>query len=331
MIPYSPPRAIRELPVIDIGSARSRSPEAMAGAAQAVRRACLDTGFFYVANHGVDAATLQAQFDWSRRFFALPAAAKLALDQARSPAKRGYEPPGRQVLDDGSPADLKESYRYGPEPAAEHPYAGRGLPTYGPSQWPDGLPGFRPAALAYARAMAEVGDAVLALLAVSLELPPDFFGAYYRHPMATVRLLRYPPQPTADSGNLLGAGAHTDWGGVTILAQDEVGGLEVRNVAGEWVAAPPIAGTFVVNLGEMLARWTNDLYRSNLHRVRNASAARDRYSIAFFYDPEYDARIACLPSCLPAGETPRYPACTSGEHIAHMHRITTQRPAGAAA
>ncbi|GAA5234262.1 isopenicillin N synthase family oxygenase [Verticiella sediminum] len=323
MIPYRPPQAVRELPVIDVGCLAGGSGRACREAAAAVRRACLDTGFFYVANHGIEAEVIAAQFAASRRFFALPQADKLALDQARSPYKRGYEPPGRQVLDDGSPADLKESFRFGPTPTAGHPYAQRRLPTYGPSQWPDALPGMRDVMERYLAEMTRLGDGVLSLVARSLELEPAFFAGFYRHPMATVRLLRYPPQPAGQHGNLLGAGAHTDWGGITILAQDEVGGLEVCNVAGEWVSARPIPGTFVVNLGEMLGRWTNERYRSNLHRVRNARPDVDRYSAAFFYDPEYDARIECLPSCLAPGETPRHPACTSGEHIAAMHRRTT--------
>jgi isopenicillin N synthase-like dioxygenase len=316
MIPYTPPRPVEALPVVDIAGGRDHA------AAEEIRRACLDTGFFLVANHGVPPSLVEGQFEWSRRFFALPAEEKQALNQAHSPFKRGYESSGLQALDEGSAPDLKESFRCGLPPAPNHPHTARGLPTYGPSQWPASLPGLRQQTEAYARAMAGLGDRILALIALSLELPADFFVTHYRDPMATVRLLRYPPQPPDARGNQLGAGAHTDWGGITILAQDAIGGLEVRDVTGAWIAAHPVPGTFVVNIGEMLARWTNQRYRSNMHRVRNKAAGRDRYSIAFFYDPEYFARIEALSSCLAPGEAPLDPPCTSGEHIAEMHRRT---------
>ena len=319
MIPYTPPRVVKELPVIDLESSACSA---------AMRKACIDTGFFYVVNHGVAAETVQAAFAASRALFGLSTAEKLALLQSRSAAKRGYEPPGTQVLDDGSPADFKESFRYGPDPGPTHPYALRRLPTYGPSQWPVSLPQIVPPLMDYVGALTALGDRILARLAESLDLTPDFFQASYRQPMVTVRLLRYPPQPGA-GGNLLGAGAHTDWGGITILAQDEVGGLEVRNVAGEWIAGPPVEGSFVINIGEMMARWTNGRYQSNMHRVRNNSGTVDRYSMACFYDPDYDSRIECLPSCLGAGEAPAHPPCTAGEHIAQMHARTTSAQSAA--
>ena len=322
MIPYTPPRAIAALPVIDIGCTLEPDRAGRDIVAAEIRQACLDTGFFYIANHGVDAAIVDEQLGWSRKFFDLPQAEKQRLAQAHSPFKRGYESSGLQVLDDGSAPDLKESFRCGPDPGSEHAYFKRRLPTYGPSQWPADLPGFRAHTEAYAAAMASLGNRVLSLLALSLEQDLHFFASYYQCPMATVRLLKYPPQPADARGNLLGAGAHTDWGGITILVQDDIGGLEVRNVDGDWIAAPPLPGTFVVNLGEMLARWANQRYRSNMHRVRNNSATRDRYSVAFFYDPEYTSRIECIPSCLGAGESPQDPPCTSGEHIAEMHRRT---------
>lgn len=324
MIPYSPPRAITEIPVIDLGCLDD--PRAAAAEAASLRRACLDTGFFYVRGHGVSEAMMSESLDWAARFFDLPAASKLALAQSRSWARRGYEPPGAQALDDGSPPDLKESFRCGLAVDPAHPYAQRRLSTYGPSQWPPELPAFRPAMERYAAAVRGVGDRVLALMALSLELDAAYFRPFYACPMQTVRLLRYPPQAADRGDNQLGAGAHTDWGGITILLQDGNGGLEVRNVEGTWVRATPLAGTFVVNVGELLARWTNGLYQSNMHRVRNG-APRMRHSIAFFYDPDHDARIECIPSCLRQGEAPRSAACTAGEHIVQMHQATARKPA----
>lgn len=326
MIPYSPPRAIAEIPVIDMSCLRDARAQSVDEAAAAVRRACLDTGFFYVRGHGMPSPQMQNALCWSARFFDLPMEEKLALAQSRSWARRGYEVPGAQALDAGSAPDLKESFRCGTQIDPEHPYARRRLSTYGPSQWPPSLSGFRQAMEAYAAAVQRVADQVLELIALSLELEQSFFRSYYRCPMQTVRLLRYPPQPPDQGDNRLGAGAHTDWGGVTLLLQDATGGLEVRNVSGQWVRATPIEGTFVVNLGELLARWTNGLYQSNMHRVRNGSTNVQRHSIAFFYDPDHDAVIDCVSSCLEDGATPVYARCTAGEHIVMMHEATRSRP-----
>jgi len=161
--------------------------------------------------------------------------------------------------------------------------------------------------LAYQAALRRLGDRVLAMLARSLELPEDFFVQFLRHAptrrsaFCGMRRIRCTPGRTS-----LGAGAHTDWGAVTLLAQDELGGLEVRNVEGDWIRAAPIAGTFVVNLGDLMQRWTNGLYRSNMHRVRNNSATRDRYSMPFFYGPRPDSRIECLPTCTDAEHPPTF-------------------------
>jgi isopenicillin N synthase-like dioxygenase len=141
--------------------------------------------------------------------------------------------------------------------------------------------------------------------------------------MVTLRLCRYPPQPEDAGADVFGAGAHTDWGAITILAQDDLGGLEVQAADVSWMPARPIPGTFIVNLGDMIPRWTNGRYRSNPHRVINANATgRDRYSIPFFYSPNYHARIEALPGTVPPGEAPRFAPCTAGEHLAEMYRRT---------
>jgi isopenicillin N synthase-like dioxygenase len=158
-------------------------------------------------------------------------------------------------------------------------------------------------------------------MALSLDLPEDYFLPYYDIPTTTLRLVRYPPHPTHADANQLGAGAHTDWGGITLLAQDNLGGLEVLTVEGEWTAAAPIEGTFVVNLGDLMQRWTNDLYRSNMHRVKNNNSLHhNRHSVPFFYSPRPTARIECLPTCTDAEHLPKYIPCTAGDHRAEMFR-----------
>ncbi|MCC7484292.1 MAG: isopenicillin N synthase family oxygenase [Burkholderiales bacterium] len=175
--------------------------------------------------------------------------------------------------------------------------------------------------LDYQAAMRALGDRVLSLIAPSLDLPEDEFAPYYNAPTTTLRLLRCPPHLGNAPENQIGAGAHTDWGGVTLLAQDDLGGLEVRNVAGEWIQATPVPGTFVVNLGDLMQRWTTDLYRSNMHRVKNNGAARrNRHSVPFFYSPRPSAVIECLPTCAGPDRPPWHAPCTAGEHRAEMFR-----------
>lgn len=325
---YTPPRPTTRVPVIDLGPSRSRDVRDRRDVAWEIHKACRDTGFFYVADHGLDAGLVAAQLEWARRFFDLPLSDKLALHMRRSRSFAGYEPLAGQTLDTDSPPDLKESYYCGAELPDDHPYVVAGIRGYGGNQWPEGLPGFREQMLAYYAAVRALGDRLMALLALSLDLPEDHFVAMYAQPCANVRLIHYPPQPVDARVNQIGAGAHTDWGGITILLQDDTGGLEVQNAAGDWIAAPPLPGTFVINLGDLVRRWTNDLYRSNMHRVRNGNAAgRDRYSVPFFFSPDYHARIECLRTCRDADRPPRYTACTAGEHLMEMFNHTYGRNA----
>jgi isopenicillin N synthase-like dioxygenase len=321
MIAYEPPRLVREIPIIDLGPS-SQGEAGRAAVAAAIGRACRDTGFFLVANHGISADLVAAQFEASKRFFALPLEQRVALHMRHSPTRAGYEPVGGQTLDSDTPPDLKESFYVNQDVPDDHPYVKAGLRGYGCNQWPD-LPGFRDQMMAYFRAVEALGAEIMRLIARSLEQDEGVFAPLFGCPMSTLRLIRYPPHPADARPNQLGAGAHTDWGGITLLAQDDIGGLEVRNVADEWIDAPPVPGTFVINLGDTFNRWTNGLYRSNMHRVVNKFArGRDRYSIPFFYSPDHMAVIDCLPSCTDADHPPKYKACTSGEHMDEMFRLS---------
>jgi isopenicillin N synthase-like dioxygenase len=222
---------------------------------------------------------------------------------------------------DKAPYDLKESFQCAMELPDDHPLARSGMRGFGHNQWPSGLPGFKEQTLAYQAAVRDLGDRVLRLMALSLDLPEDYFERVYDTPGLGLRLLHYPPQPEKAAANQIGAGAHTDWGGITLLAQDGVGGLEVRNAAGEWIAAKPIPGTFVINLGDLMARWTNGLYNSNAHRVMNNGVRRtDRYSIAFFYSPRPSAVIEALPTCVAVDRPAQFETCTAQEHMDEMFR-----------
>jgi len=315
---YTPPSPATFIPVIDLAGT-------IEDAAAAVHRACRDTGFFYIANHGVPAELVAAQFDAASRFFDLPLEEKMRIDMKKSPTTAGYEPMGGQRLDsqdpnaEKAPPDLKETFYCGRDLPDDHPLAQKKWRGVGHNQWPD-LPGFREQTMAWHSAMCALGDRVLGLIARSLDMPADWFAPFYEGSGAMVRFIKYPPHPSAAAYNQLGAGAHTDWGGVTILAQDSAGGLEVETVSGEWIAAKPIEGTFVINLGDLMARWTNGLYKSNLHRVKNNLSGQDRYSLPFFYSPRHDAMIDAIPTCITPEHPRRYPPCACSDHMMEMFR-----------
>jgi isopenicillin N synthase-like dioxygenase len=323
---YTPPKPATAIPVIDIAGAFSPELAERKKVAWEIHKACRETGFFLITGHGVPQSLIDAQFDWAKRFFALPLEAKMAIHMKNSPSTAGYEPIGGQVLDsqdanaENAPADLKESFYAGLELPDDHPYAVRQVRSFGHNQWPAALPGFREQMLAYHGSMRVLANRLMSLIALSLELPEDYFLPLHEMPVTTLRLIKYPPHPADAAENQLGAGAHTDWGGVTLLAQDDAGGLEVRNVAGEWIAAKPVPVSFVVNLGDLMARWTNGIYNSNLHRVKNAVSGGDRYSVPFFYSPQPHARIECLPTCTDAEHPPQFASCTASEHLNEMFR-----------
>jgi isopenicillin N synthase-like dioxygenase len=310
-------------PVIDIGllrdAASSRDPARATAVVAAMRRACTGTGFFYITEHGVDAQAVAHIFAESKRFFVQPASLK---DSIAMTANRGYEGIGRQALNEATGADVKESVMVGDDAiTSDHPAVRAGLPMHAANQWPAGLPGWRQSVLDYFATMDRLTKLLLSGLALSLELPWSFFEGQFEPSMSSLRLLHYPPHPTADPAREVGCGAHTDWGLITVLAQDDIGGLEIQLPSGEWIGAKPMPGAFIVNIGDMMARWSNDLYTSTPHRVLNRSL-RDRYSIAFFCDPAYHTRVECLPSCTGPDRPPRYAPTTSGEHLAEMYRRT---------
>lgn len=322
------PEAASELslPVIDVSLLRSDDPSERRRVASVLRQACIETGFFYVAGHGLDPALSDGLFAASKRFFDLPLEAKQQVEMRGSDMERGWEGVGDQTLDAGTGPDRKESIFIGVDLPLGHPLVRADTPHHGPNRWPQGLPGWREAVETYFAAMERLARTLLNGLALSLELPWGHFDPCLEDHMSSLRLLHYPPHPTADPGREVGCGAHTDWGALTVLTQDDTGGLEIRHPSGEWIVAPPRRGTFIVNLGDMMARWTNDLYASTPHRVLNRSM-RDRYSAAFFFDPAFHTRVECLPTCQSDERPARYPTITSGEHLAAMYRKTYVRAA----
>ena len=217
------------------------------------------------------------------------------------------------MLDPDMPADLKEAYNIGLEIAEDDREFLAGVPFRGLNLWPD-LPDWRENMLDYYDRCWSLGMALHRAFAIDLGLPESYFAPMFDRPMSTLRLLRYPPQIENPEPGQIGAGTHTDYGNVTILAVDGVAGLEVQARDGTWVAAPCIDDAFVCNIGDCLMRWSNDIYVSTPHRVTNA-AGRERYSAAFFLDPNPDARVACLPTCQSPDRPPRYPPITGADYL----------------
>ncbi len=280
------------LPVIDLSALTGDvSQERVTGAARQIEAACRDSGFFYVTGHGVPDELLDRLDTASRNFFELPLDAKMEIAMERGGrAWRGYFPVGAE-LTSGRP-DRKEGVYFGAELPDDHPRVRAGVPLHGRNLFPRQVPELRTAVLEYLDALTGVAQMVARGIAVSLDLPPDYFAERYTaNPTILFRIFHYPPSPPDDDG--WGVGEHTDYGLLTLLAQDHNGGLQVKTPSG-WVDAPPLPGTFVCNIGDMLDRLTGGWYRSNPHRVRNLSG-NDRLSFPFFFDPDFEAEVPPLP------------------------------------
>ena len=280
------------LPVIDISALFDRSAGA-AGVAGQIRAACEAHGFFYLVGHGVGDEVLANLELESRRFFARPTPEKMAISMARGGrAWRGYFPVGGE-LTSGRP-DLKEGLYLGTELPADHPRAV--LPMHGPNLWPEDQPGLRAAVTAYMDATTRAAAVLMEGVSLSLGLPADWFERHYTaQPTVLFRIFHYPAAGPdgVDWSRSWGVGEHTDYGLLTLLAQDRYGGLQVKTPAG-WIEAPPIPGALVCNIGDMLERLTGGRFKSTPHRVRNRSG-QDRLSFPLFFDPDFNAPLRPLP------------------------------------
>jgi isopenicillin N synthase-like dioxygenase len=299
------------VPIVDL----ARDADAVA---RDIRAAGCTTGVFFARSHGVPQTLIDEHFAIARAFFDLPFDEKLAIEVERSNAFRGYEPFGTQTIDQAAPGDLKEGFIMGPDLAPGHAHVLAGYPNTGTNLWPARPPGFRAHMDAYVDAMRELGRRLSGFLALSLGLPETYFAEMLREPLLYSQLFHYPSQAADTPVQRFGAGAHVDWGMLTILLQDDIGGLEVRAHDTSWHAAAPLPGTFVIILGEMMLRFTDGFYRSAMHRVRRNTSGRSRYSMPTFFDPGYDERVTCVPACLPANGEPRYPARTVAQHMHEM-------------
>ncbi|MBX6387992.1 MAG: isopenicillin N synthase family oxygenase [Frankia sp.] len=329
------------VPVVDIGGWRDGGLARRREIVRAVDDACRRIGFLEIVGHGISPAVREAALAELDAFWALPLAAKRRYMPADVMTNRGYCPPKAESLAyslgvDASP-DTFEAFNIGPDdwPAGDPVYERERDGVFAANLWPAEVPGLRPALTAYFAAVAALARQLTAVFAVALDLPEEYFAPFTDHSTDTLRALNYCTAPRGDGEDAEPArmGAHTDYGILTVLYGDRVPGLEIVGPDGDWVPVLPGPGSLLVNLGDLLAQWTNDRWASTVHRVvlpvpRAGEPARRR-SIAFFHDGNYDALIECLPTCTSPDDPPRYPPVVAGEHLAakfaapRLHRPTT--------
>lgn len=297
--------SFNEIPIVDIGPLLDDSDAS--SVARQIGYICENIGFLYIKNHGVPASLIKDVYRLSREFFAQPFEAKDRLNIVKSgQTLRGYIPMYGENVDPKNTKDFKECFDFGqPEEKVS--------PFFGPNLMPEAPQEFTQVMEQYHAAMLQLARKLISAIALSLDLPADYFEKLQQKPITIQRLLHYPPQFGDITLKEIGIGAHTDYGFLTILSQDENGGLQVQNRDGEWVSAPPVPDTFIVNIGDLVQTFTNDRYISTMHRVINTSGV-DRYSVPFFIDLDFDAVVDVVPTCVSANNPSKYTPYTSGEH-----------------
>ena len=312
--PQAEPIDAGEVPVIDIAPLRSGGDPAAVGAELA--RAATEVGFLYVRNHGVDDAVVERARRTGLEFFRLPKEAKREAGTNRF--HHGYLEPGSTKMYDDARVDLKESFNWGIEldgesGAGHDPGAAPANPLLGPNVWPAAMPELEADVYPYFEAASACAEDLLRGFALGAGLDPEHFVRLGDRPVSRGSLQYYPPQPEGAEEDQFGVAPHTDFGVITVLCQDEIGGLEIRRSNGEWAAMPPIPGTFVVNIGDLLERWSNRRYRSTVHRVINSSG-RERLSLVLAYDPNFETLVDPSAFCA-EGEAPHDEPITCGDYL----------------
>ena len=305
------------VPIVDLSPFRGDDRTAQDAVAAQLGQVCEQIGFFVVAGHGVPEATAQRLYDRAMAFFDLPLAAKMTVRRPRDDQNRGYIPYGEETLarmhGGDTPPDVKEVFAIGPDEVPDTPYhtGPSAYPSFAPNLWPDRPDDLRPAMLAYWAEMERLVALIARAFARSLDLPDDYFDSRLDRHTSQLRLLHYPPIAGEVLPDQLRCGVHTDLGMMTLLRNEAApGGLQVRRRDGVWIDAPAIPATYVVNLGDLMMRWTNDRWISTPHRVAlppdDLKAGSERLSIGFFVGPNYDAMVECLPTCHGAERPAKY-------------------------
>lgn len=278
-----------------------------------IEKACRNVGFFYVKNHGIPKNHLVTVFPEIRRFFDLPIEEKMKIHIGKSNIFRGYTPLGKELTNEKK--DWHEAVDFGLELATDHPDVLAGKPLQGHNQWLVSLPKFKKMMSTHWDLMLNLGAIITEGLALSLGLEKNFFQSFTSKSHNSMRILYYPPYEQELEENVGdGIGAHIDYGFLTILYQDDIGGLEVKNAANEWIKAPHIPGTFIINIGHMMQRWTNDFYKATPHRVIS-SGNKSRYSFPFFFEPNFETIVAPLDRFCDTNNPPHYEPFHFGKYL----------------
>lgn len=313
------------IPVIDISPFSIGTTSARRAVVAAVNDACERVGFFVITGHGVPDSVIKDVFAQSRAFFSRPLEEKLRIKRPGPGISRGYNSLAGQslalTLGQKAPPDLMESLGFGPLETDDDPYWTEGFgPVHAhPNLWPESMPEFRRAVSEYWRAMEGLTDRLSRIFALALDVEEDFFVARSRRHVSNMRINYYPAQERPPEPGQLRAGAHSDYGAFTILrGENAPGGLQVLRRGGDWADVPMIEGAFVINIGDLLMRWTNDKWVSTIHRVINPPEEIrrkvDRISIAYFALPDHDVEVRSFNSCVSSDNPPRYPVVTAGAH-----------------
>ncbi|WP_026731186.1 isopenicillin N synthase family dioxygenase [Fischerella sp. PCC 9605] len=309
-----------DIPVIDFSLFTNGDAIAKQTVVEQIYQACHEIGFMYLQNHGMSQNLIEQVFTQSKNFFNLPLEVKQQFAWSDEYSNQGYVGIERERLNPNKPGDLKEAFNVSKQDTKTFSASPR-LPvtaSFPPS------PAKNPSILAFYQACTEVADRILQAFALALQLPEDFFTTRHNQRLHTLRLLHYPSVQQPPQPGQVRAGEHSDYGSITLLFQDEVGGLEVQTTSGKWIAAPVIPSTLVVNTGDLMQRWTNHVFCSTKHRViipNNEQVMQSRYSVAFFCHPNDDTEIACLGSC--QGEHPPiYPPILAGEYLLNRLQAT---------
>lgn len=315
------------VPVIDLSGFRDGDVHTRRALGERIDRACRQVGFFTVVGHGVDDATIGALRSSARAFFDAPLEDRLEVAMPEPGYPYGYNPLEAEALNRSiggvALADLKETFNVGPIDPPPRPLGEMVDPderaVYAPNLWPACLPSLRPAVEAYYRSMADLAATLMEAFAVALGLDARAFDGLIDAHGSALRLAHYPALEGVPAPGRFRAGAHTDYGTLTILWTDGEPGLQVQALDGAWIDVEPVDGGLIVNLGDLMQRWTNDRWRSTMHRVVATPAADSRLSIPFFHNANWDATIECI---VADGETPKYPPTTAGHHLMEKFRST---------
>ncbi len=305
------------IPVVDLTALDSAQPDERQACAAEIGRALREVGFFYALGHSIEAALVARVFGVARDFFALPLEEKLAVRMRPETGYRGYFPLQGEVTDEALGGDPKEGF----DIAVSPPRMPEGE-SLAEIPWPRRPESLEAVLGAYHAALCDLGRRISRGFALALDLPEAFFAERLQRPTAILRILHYPESGglrDAESGEAVSCGAHSDYGYLTILAQDEEGGLQVQDRAGRWIDVPPRAGAFVCNIGELMGRWTNDVFRATPHRVLRVSRA-PRYSVPFFFHPDDDVLVETLPTCIAEDRPAHYLPVTSGDYVLQRQR-----------